>query len=107
MRRALGPFWLSNEEILRACQEDNMAPSICLFIYARLCNGAKIRILTTLLYVRHSCYFLVVSGIGRISIQSAEWSALQVSAMLMPPANVRNPLLEEALQFLKGPNFIP
>ena len=27
--------------------------------------------------------------------------------MLMPPADGRNPRLEEALQFLKGPDFIP
>jgi len=35
-----------------------------------------------------------------------DWSAIQVVAMMMP-ANVGNPRLEEALQFLNGPEFIP
>lgn len=36
-----------------------------------------------------------------------DWSAIQVSTLRMPRANGRNPRLEEALQFLKGPDFIP
>ena len=35
-----------------------------------------------------------------------DWSAIQIGAMLEPPPNRRNPRLEEALQFLKGPDFI-
>jgi pimeloyl-ACP methyl ester carboxylesterase len=35
-----------------------------------------------------------------------DWSAIQYVAM-MKPANACNPRLEEALQFLKGPDFIP
>jgi len=36
-----------------------------------------------------------------------DWSAIQVGAMLEPSPNEQNPRLEEALQFLKGPDFIP
>jgi pimeloyl-ACP methyl ester carboxylesterase len=36
-----------------------------------------------------------------------DWWAIQVLAMLIPPANARRPRLEEALQFLKRPDFIP
>ncbi len=35
-----------------------------------------------------------------------DWSAVQIVAMMMP-ANAHNPRLEEALQFLKGPDFVP
>jgi pimeloyl-ACP methyl ester carboxylesterase len=35
-----------------------------------------------------------------------DWSAIQIVA-LMKPAEPCNPRLEEALQFLKGPNFVP
>jgi pimeloyl-ACP methyl ester carboxylesterase len=36
-----------------------------------------------------------------------DWSVIQLCTMRMPPANGRNPRLEEALQFLNGPDFIP
>ncbi len=36
-----------------------------------------------------------------------DWSAIQVLTMLMPRDSERDPRLEEALQFLKGPHFIP
>jgi len=36
-----------------------------------------------------------------------DWSTIQVSAMLRPPLNGRSPQLEEALQFLKRPDFVP
>lgn len=36
-----------------------------------------------------------------------DWSAIQVLTMRTPPADGRSPRLEEALQFLKGPDFIP
>jgi alpha-beta hydrolase superfamily lysophospholipase len=36
-----------------------------------------------------------------------DWWAIQFVTMLLPPANGRNPRLEEAVQFLKGPDFIP
>lgn len=36
-----------------------------------------------------------------------DWSVIQVATMRMPSANGRNPRLEESLQFLKGPDFIP
>jgi hypothetical protein len=35
-----------------------------------------------------------------------DWSAFQVSALMMP-ANDLNSKLEEAIQFLNGPDFIP
>jgi pimeloyl-ACP methyl ester carboxylesterase len=35
-----------------------------------------------------------------------DWSAIQIVAM-MTPANAYNPRLEEALHFLKGPDFVP
>jgi hypothetical protein len=35
-----------------------------------------------------------------------DWSAIQVLVQ-MPPGNGGSPQLEEALQFLKGPDFIP
>ena len=35
-----------------------------------------------------------------------DWSAIQVMTLMMP-ANEHNPRLEEAVQFLKGPDFIP
>jgi pimeloyl-ACP methyl ester carboxylesterase len=35
-----------------------------------------------------------------------DWSAIQAVALMMP-AKAYNPRLEEALQFLKGPNFVP
>ena len=35
-----------------------------------------------------------------------DWSAIQVVALMMP-ADAYNPRLEEALQFLKGPDFVP
>jgi pimeloyl-ACP methyl ester carboxylesterase len=36
-----------------------------------------------------------------------DWSAIQALAMLTPHDYGRNPRLEEALEFLKGPDFIP
>ncbi len=36
-----------------------------------------------------------------------DWSVLQAVSMLMPRLDVRNPRLEEALDFLRGPDFIP
>ena len=36
-----------------------------------------------------------------------DWSAIQILTLRMPPPDGRNPRLEEALQFLKGPDFIP
>jgi pimeloyl-ACP methyl ester carboxylesterase len=36
-----------------------------------------------------------------------DWSAIQILTMRMPPANGGSPRLEEALQFLQGPDFIP
>jgi pimeloyl-ACP methyl ester carboxylesterase len=36
-----------------------------------------------------------------------DWSVIQVTSMKRPPLNRQNPRLEEALQFLKEPNFIP
>jgi pimeloyl-ACP methyl ester carboxylesterase len=36
-----------------------------------------------------------------------DWSAIQVMTMRKPPADGQNPRLQEALQFLKGPDFIP
>ncbi len=35
-----------------------------------------------------------------------DWSAIQTVALMMP-ANASNPRLEEAIQFLKGPDFVP
>jgi len=35
-----------------------------------------------------------------------EWSAIQI-VTLMIPANPSNPRLDEAIQFLKGPDFVP
>jgi pimeloyl-ACP methyl ester carboxylesterase len=35
-----------------------------------------------------------------------DWSAIQVMTLMMP-ANEHNPRLEEAVQFLKGPDFVP
>ena len=35
-----------------------------------------------------------------------DWSAIQVMTLMMP-ANEHNPRLEEAIQFLKGPDFVP
>jgi hypothetical protein len=35
-----------------------------------------------------------------------DWSAIQAVALMMP-ANAYNRRLEEALQFLKGPDFVP
>jgi hypothetical protein len=34
-----------------------------------------------------------------------DWSAIQVTTLMMPP-NEQNPRLEEALQFLKGTDFV-
>jgi hypothetical protein len=36
-----------------------------------------------------------------------DWSALQTVALTMPSDFMRPPRLEEALEFLKGPEFIP
>ena len=36
-----------------------------------------------------------------------DWLAIQVLPMLCPRDDERNPRLEEALHFLKGPDFIP
>jgi hypothetical protein len=36
-----------------------------------------------------------------------DWLAIQVLAILLPRFNARNPRLEEAIQLLKGPDFIP
>ncbi len=36
-----------------------------------------------------------------------DWSVIQVSSMREPPADGQNPRLEEALEFLNGPDFIP
>jgi dienelactone hydrolase len=36
-----------------------------------------------------------------------DWSVIQATTLREPPADGRNPRLEEALQFLKGPDFIP
>jgi pimeloyl-ACP methyl ester carboxylesterase len=36
-----------------------------------------------------------------------DWSAIQALTLREPPADGRNPRLEEALEFLKGPDFIP
>jgi dienelactone hydrolase len=36
-----------------------------------------------------------------------DWSAIQIQSLWTPPANGRNPRLEEALHFLRGPDFIP
>ena len=36
-----------------------------------------------------------------------DWSAIQVLSLLESPPNAQGPRLEEALQFLKGPDFIP
>ena len=36
-----------------------------------------------------------------------DWSIIQVLSLLEPPPNAQGPRLEEALEFLKGPNFIP
>jgi pimeloyl-ACP methyl ester carboxylesterase len=36
-----------------------------------------------------------------------DWSAIQVLTMRRRPSDGRNPRLEEAVQFLKGPEFIP
>jgi pimeloyl-ACP methyl ester carboxylesterase len=35
-----------------------------------------------------------------------DWSAIQIVALMMP-AKASNPKLEEAIQFLKGPDFVP
>ena len=36
-----------------------------------------------------------------------DWSAIQVLTIRTPRDNGQSPRLEEALQFLKGPDFIP
>ena len=36
-----------------------------------------------------------------------DWSTIQVLSLLEPPPNAQGPRLEEALEFLKGPDFIP
>lgn len=36
-----------------------------------------------------------------------DWYAIQVQSVRTPPANGRTPRLEEALHFLRGPDFIP
>jgi len=36
-----------------------------------------------------------------------DWSAIQALSMLEPPPDAQGPRLEEALEFLKGPDFIP
>lgn len=36
-----------------------------------------------------------------------DWSAIQVLTMMLPPFNAQKPRLEEALEFLNGPEFIP
>ena len=36
-----------------------------------------------------------------------DWAAVQIVAMMKPADEFNNPRLEEALQFLKGPDFIP
>jgi pimeloyl-ACP methyl ester carboxylesterase len=36
-----------------------------------------------------------------------DWSAIQALAMLEPPPHAQGPRLEEALEFLRGPDFIP
>ena len=37
-----------------------------------------------------------------------DWSVIQLAVtMMLPPANAQRARLEEALQFLKGPDFIP
>ena len=36
-----------------------------------------------------------------------DWSAIQVRSLLMPPLDGQNPRLEQAIEFLKGPEFIP
>jgi pimeloyl-ACP methyl ester carboxylesterase len=36
-----------------------------------------------------------------------DWSVIQATTLREPPADGRNPRLEEALQFLNGPDFIP
>src|SRR5512143_2213150 len=36
-----------------------------------------------------------------------DWSAIQVRSLLMPPLDPQNPRLEQAIEFLKGPEFIP
>src|SRR4026208_2342003 len=35
-----------------------------------------------------------------------DWSAIQIMTLMMP-ANQDNPRLEEAVQFLNGPDFVP
>jgi len=35
-----------------------------------------------------------------------DWSAIQLMTLMMP-AHEHNPRLEEAVQFLKGPDFVP
>lgn len=36
-----------------------------------------------------------------------DWSAIQAATLKIPSANVHNPQLEEALKFVKRPDFIP
>jgi len=36
-----------------------------------------------------------------------DWSAIQAVTLMMPPDCMQRPRLEEALEFLKGPEFIP
>ena len=36
-----------------------------------------------------------------------DWSAIQAVTLMMPPDSMQRPRLEEALEFLKGPEFIP
>ncbi len=36
-----------------------------------------------------------------------DWWSIQVVALMLPPAEGQNPRLEEAVQFLNGPEFIP
>ena len=36
-----------------------------------------------------------------------DWSAIQAVSVMMPSNSMQHPRLEEALEFLKGPEFIP
>jgi len=47
-----------------------------------------------------------VESFGRKKIDAGYWFAIQVVSLIIP-ADVANPRLEEALGFLKGPEFIP
>ena len=40
-------------------------------------------------------------------VRFVDWSALQLLALTIPPADAQAPRLNEALQFLNGPDFIP